>query len=52
MVKFENDSMVQPVDSEWFGFYKPGQSKEIIPLQETDLYKEVSWYYIRPNIFF
>lgn len=42
MIKFENDSMVQPVDSEWFGFYKPGQSKETIPLQETDLYQQVS----------
>lgn len=38
MVKFLNDSMVQPKESEWFGFYKPGQSKEIEPLQESELY--------------
>lgn len=41
MVKFENDSMVQPVESEWFGFYKPGQSVEVESLQESALYKEV-----------
>lgn len=41
MVKFEQDSMVQPVESEWFGFYKPGQSKEVMSLQESPLYQEV-----------
>ncbi|KAF6110848.1 palmitoyl-protein thioesterase 1 [Phyllostomus discolor] len=40
MVKFLNDSIVDPVDSEWFGFYKSGQDKETIPLQETTLYTE------------
>nr|XP_021495154.1 palmitoyl-protein thioesterase 1 [Meriones unguiculatus] len=40
MVKFLNDTMVDPVDSEWFGFYRSGQAKETIPLQETSLYKE------------
>lgn len=40
MVKFLNDSIVDPVDSEWFGFYRSGQSKETVPLQETTLYIE------------
>lgn len=40
-VKFERDSMVQPVESEWFGFYKPGQAKEVETLQESDLYINV-----------
>lgn len=40
MVKFFNDSIVDPVDSEWFGFYRSGQAKETIPLQETTLYTE------------
>ncbi|XP_053563274.1 palmitoyl-protein thioesterase 1 [Bombina bombina] len=40
MVKFLNDTMVEPVDSEWFGFYKPGQSKETTTLQESVLYTE------------
>nr|XP_023021953.1 palmitoyl-protein thioesterase 1-like [Leptinotarsa decemlineata] len=38
MVKFENDSMVVPVESEWFGFYKPGQSVETESLQESDIF--------------
>ncbi|XP_072273743.1 palmitoyl-protein thioesterase 1 [Pyxicephalus adspersus] len=40
MVKFLRDTMVDPPDSEWFGFYRPGQGKEIIPLQESSLYTE------------
>lgn len=65
MVKFLQDTMVDPVDSEvcvqqcllnptllaenlmtvfvvqWFGFYKPGQAKELETLQESTIYKEV-----------
>lgn len=41
MVKFDSDSMVQPVDSEWFGFYKPGQGKEVESLQNSELYTKV-----------
>ncbi|XP_023687893.1 palmitoyl-protein thioesterase 1 [Paramormyrops kingsleyae] len=40
MVKFLQDSVVDPVDSEWFGFYKPGQGTETETLQESALYKE------------
>ncbi|XP_018097272.1 palmitoyl-protein thioesterase 1 isoform X2 [Xenopus laevis] len=40
MVKFFNDTMVDPPDTEWFGFYKPGQSKETIRLQDSSLYTE------------
>ncbi|XP_063810164.1 palmitoyl-protein thioesterase 1 [Pseudophryne corroboree] len=40
MVKFLKDSMVDPAESEWFGFYQTGQSKETIPLQESSLYIE------------
>ncbi|KAJ8716003.1 hypothetical protein PYW08_013288 [Mythimna loreyi] len=40
LVKFDNDSIVQPRETEWFGFYEPGQSKKLLPLQETTLYKE------------
>lgn len=42
MIKFENDTVVQPVETEWFGFYKPGQSVELETLQESTLYTEVS----------
>lgn len=41
LIKFENDTVVQPVETEWFGFYKPGQSVELETLQESTLYTEV-----------
>lgn len=40
LVKFLDDSVVDPVDSEWFGFLKTGQGKETETLQESILYKE------------
>lgn len=40
LVKFNNDSMVYPRESEWFGFYKPGQGKETYSVWESPLYKE------------
>ncbi|XP_013854925.1 palmitoyl-protein thioesterase 1 isoform X2 [Austrofundulus limnaeus] len=40
MVKFLQDTVVDPVDSEWFGFLKTGQAKETETLQESVLYKE------------
>ena len=33
--------MVEPRITEWFGFYKPGQSSETQTLQESDLYIQV-----------
>lgn len=42
MLRFDNDSMVQPVASEWFGFYKPGQSVDIEDLKDSAIYQEVS----------
>lgn len=39
MVKFNNDSMIQPTESQWFGFYDK-DGKNIIPLRESRLYKE------------
>lgn len=40
LVKFLEDEMVQPRESEWFGFYKPGQTKELYTLFESDLYQK------------
>ncbi|KAJ8384966.1 hypothetical protein AAFF_G00196320 [Aldrovandia affinis] len=40
MVKFLQDHIVDPVDTEWFGFLKPGQAKETETLQESALYTE------------
>ncbi|KRY42733.1 Palmitoyl-protein thioesterase 1, partial [Trichinella spiralis] len=39
LIKFTRDSMVVPPESSWFGFYAPGQAVDVIPLQETELYK-------------
>uniref|UniRef100_A0A1B6H0L4 Palmitoyl-protein thioesterase 1 n=1 Tax=Cuerna arida TaxID=1464854 RepID=A0A1B6H0L4_9HEMI len=40
MVRFEEDSMVEPKDSSWFGFYTPGQGVEITPLNQSRIYLE------------
>ncbi|OWA52216.1 Palmitoyl-protein thioesterase 1 [Hypsibius exemplaris] len=40
MVKFLNDTVVIPQESEWFGFYCPGQEKTICSLQDSTLYQE------------
>jgi len=40
LVQFLNDSVVQPRESEWFGFYKEGQDKIVLPVQNTALYTE------------
>lgn len=42
MVKFDNDSMVQPRESAWFGFYAPGQGKQLLTLQQSQIYLQVS----------
>ncbi|XP_058811590.1 palmitoyl-protein thioesterase 1 [Topomyia yanbarensis] len=38
MVKFTKDKIVQPIESQWFGYYKPGQDKEIEKLEESELF--------------
>jgi len=40
MVLFTKDSMVQPKESEWFGFYNPGSSTDLFTLQNSTLYQE------------
>jgi len=40
LVKFDQDSVVDPRGTEWFGYYKPGQGKVMIPYNETNLYTE------------
>ncbi|XP_074597238.1 palmitoyl-protein thioesterase 1-like isoform X2 [Brevipalpus obovatus] len=39
MVLFTNDSFVQPIVSQTFGQYVPGQSSKVLPMEETELYK-------------
>ena len=38
MLKFLNDTMVEPDISEWFGFYDDGSDNTTHTLQESDLY--------------
>jgi len=40
LVKFLKDTMVVPPDSEWFGFYAPGQAATIQQFNETELYQK------------
>ena len=40
LVKFLNDTIVVPRDSEWFGFYAEGQDKEVEALEASQLYRE------------
>jgi len=40
MVKFNNDSMVVPRESQWFGFYRPMSTRRINSLQQSALYKQ------------
>lgn len=36
LVKFSEDTIVQPIDTEWFQFYTPNQDKVIQPLAESN----------------
>lgn len=38
MVKFENDTIVQPRETSWFGYYKPGSDQELQTLEESDIF--------------
>jgi len=40
LIRFQDDTMVLPPESQWFGFFKKGQGTELESLQETKLYKE------------
>lgn len=36
LVKFTNDTIVQPIDTEWFQFYVPNQDKQIQAFAESN----------------
>ena len=40
LVLFEQDEMVIPRESSLFGFYAPGQTRDILPLESTPLWEE------------
>jgi len=40
LIKFTEDTMVIPRESEWFGAFKEGAEAEIVPMEQQPLYKE------------
>lgn len=44
MVKFTKDQIVQPKESQWFGYYKAGQDKETETLEESELFLKACWF--------
>lgn len=44
LVLFQDESIVQPKESEWFGYFKDGSDKEMIPLENSTLFIEVFFY--------
>lgn len=40
MIQFMNDTVVVPRESEWFGFYAPGQDQTITPMESSPLYTQ------------
>lgn len=38
MVKFLNDTIVDPVETQWFGFYKSGQERDVETLESSRLF--------------
>jgi len=40
MVKFLNDTVLVPSESEFFGFYQLGQDTKVVSMKETYLYQE------------
>ncbi|XP_034105911.1 palmitoyl-protein thioesterase 1 [Drosophila albomicans] len=41
LVKFLNDTIVQPKESQWFQFYEPGQDQHIQPLNQSKVYENL-----------
>jgi palmitoyl-protein thioesterase len=39
LVKFLRDEMVQPIETQWFGFYRPGSDKRVLNMTETETYR-------------
>ncbi|KAJ7540242.1 hypothetical protein O6H91_10G006400 [Diphasiastrum complanatum] len=40
LVKFENDTVLVPPETAWFGYFSPNATNSVLSFEETDLYKE------------
>lgn len=38
MVKFTRDKIITPLDTAWFGFFRPGSDEVVLPLEESEIY--------------
>ncbi len=53
IVKFEFDQMIQPKESQWFGFYKPNNLSSIYTMEDSPLYANVNLtYFYSISVFF
>merc|ERR1712032_801623 len=43
LVKAKEDTMIQPKESEWFGYFKDGQRKDLWTMEEAPWFKE-NWF--------
>ena len=41
LVKFNQDTVVIPTDSEWFGFYEDNQDKQVVPAQALPIWSNL-----------
>lgn len=41
MVKFLRDKIIQPIETSWFGFFKPGSDKIVLSLAESEIYDKL-----------
>lgn len=41
LVQFEDETIVQPKESEWFGYFRTGSDKEMVAMENTTLFTEV-----------
>ncbi|KAM7261997.1 hypothetical protein ACFE04_021074 [Oxalis oulophora] len=46
LIMFENDTVIVPKESSWFGFYPDGAFSQVVPPQQTKLYLE-DWFGLR-----
>jgi palmitoyl-protein thioesterase len=46
LIMFENDTVIIPKESSWFGYYPDGAFSPVLPPQQTKLYKE-DWFGLR-----
>ncbi|XP_050227520.1 uncharacterized protein LOC126677108 [Mercurialis annua] len=40
LIMFENDSVLIPKETSWFGYYPDGSFKTVLPVEQTKLYEE------------